>query len=86
MRPGVVLSGPAAFLLTVFVPSPAGFSGPAWLTLGLAAWMAIWWATEAVPLAAGMRLAGDVLLERRRLVAWLFEPLLAWRERGAVGA
>lgn len=51
MRPGVVLSGPAAFLLTVFVPSPAGFSGPAWLTLGLAAWMAIWWATEAVPLA-----------------------------------
>ena len=41
---------------------------------------------EAVPLAAGMRLAGDVLLERRRLVAWLFEPLLAWRERGAVGA
>ena len=51
MRPGVVLSGPAAFLLTVFVPSPAGFAGPAWLTLGLAAWMAIWWATEAVPLA-----------------------------------
>lgn len=39
------------FLLTVFVPSPAGFAGPAWLTLGLAAWMAIWWATEAVPLA-----------------------------------
>jgi len=51
LRPGVVLSGPAAFLLTVFVPSPAGFAGPAWLTLGLAAWMAIWWATEAVPLA-----------------------------------
>ncbi|HQX46672.1 MAG TPA: DASS family sodium-coupled anion symporter [Steroidobacteraceae bacterium] len=51
MRLGVVLSGPAAFLLTVFVPSPAGFAGPAWLTLGLAAWMAIWWATEAVPLA-----------------------------------
>jgi len=51
LRLGVVLSGPAAFLLTVFVPSPAGFAGPAWLTLGLAAWMAIWWATEAVPLA-----------------------------------
>lgn len=51
MRPGVVLPGPAAFLLTVLVPSPAGFSGPAWLTLGLAVWMAIWWATEAVPLA-----------------------------------
>ena len=41
---------------------------------------------EATPLAAGMRLTADVLLERRRLVAWLFEPLLAWRSRGAVGA
>lgn len=41
---------------------------------------------EPVPLSAGMRLAADVLLERRRLVEWLFEPLLAWRGRGAVGA
>ena len=28
------------------------------------------------PLAAGMQLEADVLLERRRLVEWLFEPLL----------
>jgi membrane fusion protein len=28
------------------------------------------------PLAAGMQLDADVLLERRRLVEWLFEPLL----------
>jgi len=41
---------------------------------------------ESTPLAAGMRLTADVLLDRRRLVAWLFEPLLAWRSRGAVGA
>lgn len=29
-----------------------------------------------MPLAAGMRLQADVLLERRRLIEWLFEPLL----------
>jgi membrane fusion protein len=38
---------------------------------------------EAMPLVAGMRLSADVLLERRRLVEWLFEPLLAWRSRSA---
>ncbi|MGE0581601.1 MAG: DASS family sodium-coupled anion symporter [Steroidobacteraceae bacterium] len=52
MRPGVALLGPAAFLATLVVPAPAGFSSLAWPTLGLAAWMAVWWATEAVPLAA----------------------------------
>ena len=36
---------------------------------------------EAVALVAGMRLQADVLLERRRLVEWLFEPLLALRGR-----
>jgi membrane fusion protein len=35
----------------------------------------------AMPLAAGMRLQADVLLERRRLIEWLFEPLLGWRSR-----
>ncbi len=35
----------------------------------------------ATPLAAGMRLQADVLLERRRLVEWLFEPLLGLRGR-----
>ncbi len=33
------------------------------------------------PLMAGMRLQADVLLERRRLVEWLFEPLIALRQR-----
>jgi membrane fusion protein len=32
-------------------------------------------------LAAGMRMQADVLLERRRLVEWLFEPLLGLRHR-----
>lgn len=38
-------------------------------------------AGEAMPLAPGMRLQADVLLERRRLVEWLFEPLLGLRGR-----
>jgi membrane fusion protein len=40
-------------------------------------------AVDPMPLVAGMRLAADVLLERRRLVEWLFEPLTAWRGRNA---
>ena len=38
-------------------------------------------APGAMPLAAGMRLQADVLLERRRLVEWLFEPLLGLGSR-----
>ena len=35
----------------------------------------------ALPLSAGMQLSADVVLERRRLVEWLFEPVLGWRAR-----
>jgi len=35
----------------------------------------------ASPLSPGMRLQADVLLERRRLIEWLFEPLLGLRGR-----
>jgi membrane fusion protein len=38
-------------------------------------------APEVLPLAAGMRLQADVSLERRRLIEWLFEPLLGLRNR-----
>ncbi len=38
-------------------------------------------APVAAPLAAGMRLQADVLLERRRLIEWLFEPLIGLRGR-----
>lgn len=44
--------GPATFLVTVLVPAPQAFAGAAWPVFGLAVWMAIWWATEAIPLAA----------------------------------
>jgi membrane fusion protein len=33
------------------------------------------------PLVAGMRMQADVLLERRRLVEWLFEPVLGLTSR-----
>lgn len=33
------------------------------------------------PLVAGMRLQGDVLLEERRLIEWLFEPVLGLTQR-----
>ena len=36
---------------------------------------------ESLPLVPGMRLQADVLLERRRLVEWLFEPLLGLKGR-----
>ena len=32
---------------------------------------------QAQPLAAGMRLDADVLLDRRRLIEWIFEPLIS---------
>ncbi|PKF55156.1 anion transporter [Alteromonadales bacterium alter-6D02] len=38
--------------MTVLMPSPfTGMSDTAWLTLGLALWMAIWWVSEATPVA-----------------------------------
>jgi sodium-dependent dicarboxylate transporter 2/3/5 len=47
------LVGGAAMLLLVLLTDPPDTLGRAgWLTLGLAAMMALWWATEALPLAA----------------------------------
>src|SRR5690606_8904598 len=44
--------GPVAFLLIYFFVSSPGLSPAAQAMLGLAAWMAIWWITEAIPIAA----------------------------------
>ncbi len=44
--------GPLLIFATVVVPPPEGLSPAAWSVAGLAAWMAVWWITEAVPLAA----------------------------------
>ena len=47
-----LIIGPAILALTVLLPAPAGMNPEAWLALGAALWMAIWWATEAVPIPA----------------------------------
>ncbi|WP_269621531.1 SLC13 family permease [Zhongshania sp. BJYM1] len=47
-----LIIGPAMLLISLLVPEPGGMSHEAWLALGAALWMAIWWATEAVPIPA----------------------------------
>ena len=42
--------GPLAFLAMALSPAPAGLSPTGWATAALAVWIAIWWATEALPL------------------------------------
>lgn len=45
-------AGPLAALVLLAVPAPDGLTAPAWATAAVAIWMAIWWASEALPLAA----------------------------------
>jgi sodium-dependent dicarboxylate transporter 2/3/5 len=44
--------GLGLFLAMLWLPGPAGFEVPAWRTAALAALMAVWWATEALPIPA----------------------------------
>lgn len=44
--------GAALFALVLWLPPPEGFTLPAWRAAALAVLMAIWWATEALPIAA----------------------------------
>ncbi len=44
--------GPAAFLALLALPAPDGLAAAGWAVAALALWMAIWWASEAVPVAA----------------------------------
>ena len=48
---GLVL-GPALALVMFLMGAPEGLSAPGWGTACLLAWMAIWWATEAIPIPA----------------------------------
>ncbi len=47
---GVVL-GPAAALLMILSDAPAGLTDTGWTTAAIGVLMAVWWATEAVPIA-----------------------------------
>lgn len=46
------MAGPLVALALAFAPTPEGLSPEAKAVAALAAWMAIWWATEAAPIAA----------------------------------
>jgi solute carrier family 13 (sodium-dependent dicarboxylate transporter), member 2/3/5 len=45
-----LLLGPLAFAAMMLAPVPAGLSQVGWATAALGVWMAVWWATEALPL------------------------------------
>lgn len=44
--------GPGAALALLAMGCPEGLSFPAWATAALLSWMAVWWATEAIPIPA----------------------------------
>ncbi len=44
--------GLGLFLAMLWLPGPTGFEVPAWRTAALAALMAVWWASEALPIPA----------------------------------
>jgi len=45
-----LVAGPVAFAVLFFSPPPSGLPPEGWSVAALAVWMAIWWATEALPL------------------------------------
>jgi sodium-dependent dicarboxylate transporter 2/3/5 len=47
-----LIVGPVAGLALLLAPAPAGLPPAAWATAAVGLWMAVWWMTEAVPLAA----------------------------------
>ncbi len=79
-RVGLLL-GPLLFTLTAFTPAPAGMDGGAWLVAGLVLWMAAWWMSEAVPLAATALLPFAVLpladvMDARASASAYYAPIL----------
>jgi sodium-dependent dicarboxylate transporter 2/3/5 len=46
-----VFLGPALAILMIFSGAPEGLSESGWLTASIGVLMAVWWATEAVPIA-----------------------------------
>lgn len=62
MRKLVLLGlGPLLFFAALALPAPGGLAEPAWHVAGLAAWMATWWLTGAIPLEATALLPIPVL-------------------------
>ena len=51
-RLAALLAGPAACALLLALTPPAGMPPEAWRLVALAAWMVVWWLSEALPVAA----------------------------------
>jgi sodium-dependent dicarboxylate transporter 2/3/5 len=47
-----LIAGPALFVLLLALPAPTGLSDQGWATAAVAALMAVWWLTEAIPIPA----------------------------------
>ena len=43
--------GPLAAVVMLLLPAPEGLPAAGWHTAAIAVWMAVWWASEAIPLA-----------------------------------
>lgn len=77
-----LIGGCAVLLMTLTIPSPwESMSQPAWHTTGLAAMMAIWWITEAIPVSVTafvpLLFAPLIGLEKIKIVsAYYAHPLI----------
>ena len=47
-----LIGGIVVFVLMLLLPEPSGLSEAGWRTASVAALMAVWWMTEAIPIAA----------------------------------
>lgn len=52
LRRIALYAGPALFALVAFAPTPAGLPWPAQMTAAITLWIAVWWITEPIEMAA----------------------------------
>lgn len=66
-RIGIIL-GPLLFVLTIYFFNPEDLSKEGIAVLATALWVAVWWITEAVPIATAALFAYSTLSHFRRLI------------------
>lgn len=71
----------ATELATLPLPAQTGTPQPLYRIVVTLAAQTMSAGAQAQPLQPGMQLEADVLLEQRRLIEWVFAPLLGWRQR-----
>lgn len=52
LRRVALFAGPLLFALVAFAPTPAGMPWPAQITAAITLWIAVWWITEPIEMAA----------------------------------